>query len=93
MLTEPLSRNASTDGRVYHLSRFQEESDERVVELQSMVQSASHTEAEIQQMYDLLQDLEISMSNSQQRQKEVRPGRRRCACRGRKRGAEFLLNV
>ncbi|CAF96964.1 unnamed protein product [Tetraodon nigroviridis] len=47
-----------------------EESDERVVELQNMVQSVTYTEAEIQQMYNLLQDLEISMNNSKQRQKE-----------------------
>lgn len=40
-----------------------------------MVQSVSHTEAEIQQMYNLLQDLEISMNNSKQRQKEVRSER------------------
>lgn len=36
-----------------------------------MVQSVTHTEAEIEQMYNLLQDLEISMSNCKQRQKEV----------------------
>lgn len=60
-----------TDNHLCHFSRFQEESDERVVELQNMVQIVSHTEAEIQQMYSLLQDLEISMTNSKQRQKEV----------------------
>lgn len=37
-----------------------------------MVQSVTHTEAEIQQMFNLLQELEISMNNSKQRQKEVR---------------------
>lgn len=36
-----------------------------------MVQSVTHTEAEIQQMYNLLQDLEISMSSNKQSQKEV----------------------
>lgn len=50
---------------------FQEETDERVVELQNMVQSVTHTEAEIQQMYNLLQDLESSMNNTKQRQEEV----------------------
>ncbi|XP_058487731.1 kinetochore protein Nuf2 [Solea solea] len=43
------------------------ETDERVVELQNMVQGVTHTEAEIQQMYNLLQDLESSMSNTKQR--------------------------
>lgn len=37
-----------------------------------MVQSVTHTEAEIQQTYNLLQDLEISMNNNKQSQKEVR---------------------
>ncbi len=50
---------------------FQEETDERVVELQSMVQNVTHTEAEIQQMYNLLQDLESSMNNTKQRQEKV----------------------
>lgn len=36
-----------------------------------MVQSVTHTEAEIQQMYSLLQDLESSMNNTKQRQEEV----------------------
>lgn len=36
-----------------------------------MVQSVSHTEAEIQQMLNLLQDLESSMNNTKQRQEEV----------------------
>ncbi|XP_061584716.1 kinetochore protein Nuf2 [Cololabis saira] len=45
-----------------------EGTDERVVELQSMVQGVTYTEAEIQQMYSLLQDLEGSMNNSKQRQ-------------------------
>ncbi|XP_062253448.1 kinetochore protein Nuf2 [Platichthys flesus] len=44
------------------------ETDERVVELQNMVQTVTHTEAEIQQMYNLLQDLESSMNNAKQRQ-------------------------
>lgn len=36
-----------------------------------MVQSMTDTEAEIQQMYNLLQDLESSMNNKKQRQEEV----------------------
>ncbi|CAB1456116.1 unnamed protein product [Pleuronectes platessa] len=44
------------------------EADERAVELQNMVQNVTHTEAEIQQMYNLLQDLESSMNNAKQRQ-------------------------
>ncbi|XP_074531079.1 kinetochore protein Nuf2 [Halichoeres trimaculatus] len=47
-----------------------EETDERGVELQSMVQSVTQTEAEIQQMLNLLQDLEGSMNNTKQRQEE-----------------------
>ncbi|XP_013763623.1 kinetochore protein Nuf2 [Pundamilia nyererei] len=47
-----------------------EETDERVVELQNMVQGVTHTEAEIQQMCSLLQDLESSMSNTKQRLEE-----------------------
>ncbi|XP_045931161.1 kinetochore protein Nuf2 [Micropterus dolomieu] len=47
-----------------------EETDERVVELQNMVQTVTQTEAEIQQMYHLLQDLESSMNNTKQRQEE-----------------------
>ena len=50
---------------------FQTETDERVVELQNMVQTVTHTEAEIQQMYNLLQDLESSMNNAKQRQELV----------------------
>ncbi|KAM7006460.1 kinetochore protein Nuf2 [Tautogolabrus adspersus] len=46
------------------------ETDERGVELQSMVQSVTHTETEIQQMYNLLQDLESSMNKTKQRQEE-----------------------
>ncbi|KAM9860088.1 kinetochore protein Nuf2 [Aulostomus maculatus] len=46
------------------------QADEHVVELQSMVQSVSHTEAEVQQMFTLLQDLESSMNNSKQHQEE-----------------------
>ncbi|XP_029358579.1 kinetochore protein Nuf2 [Echeneis naucrates] len=42
--------------------------DERVVELQNMVQNVIHTEAEIQQTFNLLQDLESSMNNAKQRQ-------------------------
>ncbi|KAM9758073.1 kinetochore protein Nuf2 [Menidia menidia] len=47
-----------------------EETDERVVELQNMVQGVSHTEAEIQQTYSLLQDLESSMNNTRQQQEK-----------------------
>uniref|UniRef100_A0A8D2ZL71 Kinetochore protein Nuf2 N-terminal domain-containing protein n=1 Tax=Scophthalmus maximus TaxID=52904 RepID=A0A8D2ZL71_SCOMX len=47
------------------------ETDERVVELQNMVQSVTHTEAEIQQMLNLLQDLESSMNNTKQRQETL----------------------
>lgn len=36
-----------------------------------MVQSVTHTEAEIQQMLNLLQDLESSMNNSKQKQETV----------------------
>uniref|UniRef100_A0A3Q3J180 Kinetochore protein Nuf2 N-terminal domain-containing protein n=1 Tax=Monopterus albus TaxID=43700 RepID=A0A3Q3J180_MONAL len=46
------------------------EADERVVELQNMVQNTTHAEAEIQQMYNLLQDLESSMNTTKQRQEE-----------------------
>ncbi|TNN79625.1 Kinetochore protein Nuf2 [Liparis tanakae] len=46
------------------------EIDERMVELQNMVQSVTHTEAEIQQMFSLLQDLESSMNNTKQRADE-----------------------
>ncbi|KAK5934652.1 hypothetical protein CgunFtcFv8_015029 [Champsocephalus gunnari] len=47
-----------------------EDADGRVVELQSMMQSVSHTEAKLQQMFNLLQDLESSMTNSKQREQE-----------------------
>ena len=46
-----------------------------MVELQNMVQNMTHTEAEIQQMSNLLQDLESSMNNTKQRQEEVRTDR------------------
>lgn len=36
-----------------------------------MVQSVTHTETEIQQMLNLLQDLESSMNNSKQKQETV----------------------
>uniref|UniRef100_UPI0037E8D81A kinetochore protein Nuf2 n=1 Tax=Semicossyphus pulcher TaxID=241346 RepID=UPI0037E8D81A len=55
---------------VKNIKNSMEETDECVVELQSMVQSVTHTEAEIQQMYNLLQDLESSMNNTKQRQEE-----------------------
>ncbi|KAJ4927486.1 hypothetical protein JOQ06_015213 [Pogonophryne albipinna] len=47
-----------------------EDTDGRVVELQSMMQSVTHTEAKLQQMFNLLQDLESSMTNSKQREQE-----------------------
>ncbi|XP_029989426.1 kinetochore protein Nuf2 [Sphaeramia orbicularis] len=47
-----------------------EQTDERGVELQSMVQSVTQTEAEMQQMYNLLLDLESSMNNTKQLQEE-----------------------
>lgn len=47
-----------------------EQADEYVVELQSMVQTVSHSEAEIQQMYGLLLELEDSMNNTKQLQEE-----------------------
>uniref|UniRef100_A0AAQ6A7M4 Nuf2 DHR10-like domain-containing protein n=1 Tax=Amphiprion ocellaris TaxID=80972 RepID=A0AAQ6A7M4_AMPOC len=47
-----------------------EETDERVVEMQNMVQGETHCEAENQQMYNLLQDLESSMNNAKQRQEK-----------------------
>lgn len=50
---------------------MQEETDERVVELQNMIQGVTQAEAEIQQMLSLLQDLETSMNNTKQRQEEV----------------------
>ncbi|XP_034023269.1 kinetochore protein Nuf2 [Thalassophryne amazonica] len=46
------------------------QTDERVVELQNIVQSVTHTEAEILQKYSLLQDLESSMNNGKKRQEE-----------------------
>ncbi|CAJ1051905.1 LOW QUALITY PROTEIN: kinetochore protein Nuf2-like [Xyrichtys novacula] len=55
---------------VKNIKNTMKETDERVVELQSMVQSVTHTEAEIQQMYNLLQDLESSMNNTKQKQEE-----------------------
>lgn len=50
---------------------FQEETDDCVVELQNMVQSVAHSEAEIQHMINLLQDLESALNISKQRQEEV----------------------
>uniref|UniRef100_A0A3Q3BNR9 UF2 component of NDC80 kinetochore complex n=1 Tax=Kryptolebias marmoratus TaxID=37003 RepID=A0A3Q3BNR9_KRYMA len=46
------------------------DTDERLVELQNMVHGVTHSEAEIQQMFSLLQDLESSMSHSKQQQEE-----------------------
>ncbi|XP_071376859.1 kinetochore protein Nuf2 [Centroberyx affinis] len=48
-----------------------EHTDERVVELQNAVQVVTHSEAEIQLMYNLLQDLQSGMNNTKQRQEEV----------------------
>lgn len=50
---------------------LQEETDGCMVELQNMVQSVAHAEAEIQQMVNLLQDLESGFNGSKQRQEEV----------------------
>lgn len=47
-----------------------EQADEYVVELQSMVQAVSHSEAEIHQIYGLLLELEDSMNNTKQFQEE-----------------------
>ncbi|XP_026163882.1 kinetochore protein Nuf2 [Mastacembelus armatus] len=55
---------------VRHIKNSIKETDERVVELQNMVQSEMHTEAEMQQMYNLLQDLESSMNTTKQKQEE-----------------------
>lgn len=52
---------------------LQKDTDELLVELQNSVQSVSHTEAEIQQLFSLLQDLESGMNTSKQRQEEVCP--------------------
>ncbi|XP_051270383.1 kinetochore protein Nuf2 [Dicentrarchus labrax] len=46
------------------------ETDERVVELQNMVQGVTHNQTEMQQIYNLLQDLESSMNTTKQRQEE-----------------------
>lgn len=62
----------SVSGNIVFFTYFQEETDERGVELQSMVQSVTQAEAEIQHMFNLLQDLESSMNNSKQRQEEVK---------------------
>uniref|UniRef100_A0A8C3ADN8 UF2 component of NDC80 kinetochore complex n=1 Tax=Cyclopterus lumpus TaxID=8103 RepID=A0A8C3ADN8_CYCLU len=56
---------------VKNIKSSNKEIDEQMVELQNMVQSVTHTEAEIQQMYSLLQDLESSMNNTKQRHKEL----------------------
>lgn len=48
-----------------------EDSDERLVELQNKVQGVSQSEAEIQLMHSLLQDLKSSMNNTKQCQEEV----------------------
>lgn len=47
-----------------------EQVDERMVELQSRVQNIGHFEAEIQQMYSLLLDLEGSMNETKQLHEE-----------------------
>lgn len=58
-----------------------------------MVQSVTHTEAEIQQMYNLLQDLESSMNSSKHRQEEVRPESADGHLSGRKHTTDLLLRV
>ncbi|XP_053724257.1 kinetochore protein Nuf2-like isoform X1 [Synchiropus splendidus] len=45
-----------------------EQTDERVVELQTMAQSVTHAELEVQQIMSFLQDLESSMNKCKQRQ-------------------------
>ncbi|XP_022049922.1 kinetochore protein Nuf2 [Acanthochromis polyacanthus] len=47
------------------------ETEERIVEMQNMVQGVTQSEAEIHQTYNLLQDLESSMNNTKQRQEEL----------------------
>ncbi|XP_041726400.1 kinetochore protein Nuf2 [Coregonus clupeaformis] len=48
-----------------------ETADERLVGLQGNVQGVTHSEAEIQLMFKLLQDLQSSMNKTQQHQEEV----------------------
>ncbi|XP_061535670.1 kinetochore protein Nuf2 [Phycodurus eques] len=47
-----------------------EQADEFVVELQNMVHRVTHTDLEIQQMYSLLQELEIGMNDRKQEYEE-----------------------
>ncbi|KAI9546645.1 hypothetical protein NQZ68_024543 [Dissostichus eleginoides] len=47
-----------------------EDTGGRAVELQNMIQSVTHTEAKLLQMFYLLQDLESSMTNSKQLEQE-----------------------
>ncbi|KAM3877997.1 kinetochore protein Nuf2 [Diretmus argenteus] len=54
-----------------NIKSTREHSDERAVELQNTVQGVTHSEAEIQLMYTLLQDLQSSLINSKQREEEV----------------------
>ncbi|KAK6318652.1 hypothetical protein J4Q44_G00098630 [Coregonus suidteri] len=49
-----------------------ETADERLVGLQGNVQGVTHSEAEIQLMFKLLQDLQSSMNKTQQHQEEKR---------------------
>uniref|UniRef100_A0A3Q2QL38 UF2 component of NDC80 kinetochore complex n=1 Tax=Fundulus heteroclitus TaxID=8078 RepID=A0A3Q2QL38_FUNHE len=46
------------------------ETDECVVEIQNRVQNMTHSEAALQKVYGLLQDLETSMESTKQRHKE-----------------------
>jgi kinetochore protein Nuf2 len=48
-----------------------EMADERLVGLQSNVQGVTHSEADIQLIFKLLQDLQSSMNKTQQHQEEV----------------------
>ncbi|CAK6975845.1 kinetochore protein Nuf2 [Scomber scombrus] len=57
--------------QVKNMKNSIEDTDERVVELQSMVQNVTHTETEIQQTFNLLQELESSMIITKQQQEEV----------------------
>lgn len=50
---------------------LQEETDGSMVEVQYLVQSVAHAEAEKQQLVNLLQDLESGFNSSKQRQEEV----------------------
>lgn len=71
--TSPVALQVSNNFQFWFFVCFlQEETDSCMVELQDMVQSVAHAEAEIQQMLNLLQDLESGFNGSKQRQEEVR---------------------